>query len=108
MDICTSVIEICKDKGWANPQLSVSGENFAKINWLDGNPNNITQQMIETKKAELKANYDNLAYARNREKAYPSIEDVTVALAEKAEGDSTFWDEITKKRADVKKKYPKP
>jgi hypothetical protein len=39
---------------------------------------------------------------------YPSIADVTVALAEKAEGDSKMWDEITKKRQAIKKLYPKP
>ena len=40
--------------------------------------------------------------------AITSIEDVTVALAEKAEGDSTMWDAISKQRADVKKAHPKP
>ena len=39
---------------------------------------------------------------------YPSIKDVTVALAEKAEGDSTMWDEISAKRAEVKEAHPKP
>ncbi|SVC97567.1 uncharacterized protein METZ01_LOCUS350421, partial [marine metagenome] len=38
---------------------------------------------------------------------YPSIKDVTVALAEKAEGDSTMWDEVTAKRQAIKTKYPK-
>ena len=40
--------------------------------------------------------------------ALPHIGDVTVALAEKAEDDSTMWDEITKKRQAIKKLYPKP
>jgi hypothetical protein len=46
-------------------------------------------------------------YSDKRKEEYPSIEDVTVALAEKAEGDSTMWDEITVKRQAVKEKYPK-
>ena len=46
-------------------------------------------------------------YADKRKEEYPSIEDVTVALAEKAEGDSTMWDEITVKRQATKDKYPK-
>ena len=46
-------------------------------------------------------------YQRDRKAEYPSIEDVTVALAEKAEGNSTMWDEITLKRQAVKTKYPK-
>ena len=47
-------------------------------------------------------------YQRSRKPEYPSIEDVTVALAEKAEGDSAMWNEITKKRQAIKKLYPKP
>ncbi len=49
----------------------------------------------------------NKTYLEKRKEEYPSIEDVTVALAEKAEGDSTMWDEITVKRQAVKEKYPK-
>lgn len=52
--------------------------------------------------------YDALEYQRTRKPLYPSIEDITVALAEKAEGNSAMWDEISKKRADVKKAHPKP
>ena len=48
------------------------------------------------------------AVLRKRVIEYPSIQDVTVALAEKAEGDSTMWEEITAKRAKVKADYPKP
>ena len=46
-------------------------------------------------------------YIEKRKVEYPSIVDVTVALAEKTEGDSTMWDEITVKRAAVKTKWPK-
>ena len=58
-----------------------------------------------------KASHDELLatqYQRDRAEIYPSIKDVTVALAEKAEGDSTMWDEITKTRTEVKKIHPKP
>ena len=47
-------------------------------------------------------------YKQLRASEYPRITDVTVALAEKAEGDSTMWDEITAQREAVKSKYPKP
>ena len=50
---------------------------------------------------------DSLTYEDHRRAEYPSIEDVTVALAEKEEGDSTMWDEVTAKRQAVKIKYPK-
>ena len=52
--------------------------------------------------------YEALEYARRRATEYPSLDDVIVALAEKEEGDSTMWDEITVKRAEIKDKYPKP
>jgi hypothetical protein len=48
-----------------------------------------------------------LTYQDHRKAEYPSIQDVTVALAEKEEGDSTMWDEVTAKRQAVKLKYPK-
>ena len=57
--------------------------------------------------AALQADYDSMEWIRNRQAEYPSIQDVTVALAEKEEGDSTMWDEITAKRAAVKAKYSK-
>jgi|TARA_R100000049_G_C1922462_1_gene67451 hypothetical protein len=47
-------------------------------------------------------------YADKRKAEYPPLEDVTIALAEKAEGRSEMWDEITAKRATVRTKYPKP
>ena len=67
-----------------------------------------TEEEIKTEKARLQGEYDSLAFQRARASSYPSLEDVTVALAEKAEGDSTMWDTITAERSAVKKKYPKP
>jgi hypothetical protein len=48
-----------------------------------------------------------LTYQDRRRVEYPSIDEVTVALAEKEEGDSTMWVEVTAKRQAVKLKYPK-
>ena len=67
-----------------------------------------TEAEIDTELARLQEEYDAQEYARNREAYYPSLRDVTVALAEKAEGDSTMWDDITAKRAKVKSDHPKP
>ena len=67
-----------------------------------------TWSALQTKLKVLQAEYDALEYQRLRKPLYPSIDDVTVALAEKAEGDSKMWDEITKKRQAIKKLYPKP
>ena len=62
---------------------------------------------IEAMHTTVKAEMDALAYQGKRRDEYPSIDDVTVALAEKEEGDSTMWDEITAKRQAIKVKYPK-
>ena len=83
----------------------ITGDKYSGIDWVD-NPT-FTEEEFNTKIAELQAAYDAQEYARNRASEYPSIQDVTVALAEKEEGDSTMWDEITVKRAAVKTKWPK-
>ena len=62
---------------------------------------------IEDMHTTVKAEMDALAYQGKRRDEYPSIDDVTVALAEKEEGDSTMWNEITAKRQAIKLKYPK-
>ena len=51
---------------------------------------------------------DAARYQMERRNHYPSLEEVTVALAEKADGDSTMWDEVQAKRAAIKIQYPKP
>ena len=77
------------------------------ITWFDGTTP-ISDADILAKQKELQIEYDAKEYQRLRKRKYPKIEDVTVALAEKAEGDSTMWDEISAKRAEVKEAHPKP
>ena len=64
-------------------------------------------EWVDWQKAE-DAKFEATQYQIDRRNNYPSIEDVTVALAEKADGDSTMWDEVSAKRLDVKTQYPKP
>ena len=66
------------------------------------------EALREKHKATLKAEWDAQEFSRNRQKEYPSIQDVVVALAEKEEGDDTMWQEITAQRAKVKSDNPKP
>ena len=107
---------------------SVLSEKYKNMNWtLNGNASTeaeFLQGFVIHKKADgaevptwakiqehlvtMQTAYDAKEYQRLRKPLYPSIDDVTVALAEKAEGDSTMWDAISKKRADVKKAHPKP
>ena len=71
------------------------------IDWLEGTTP-ISKLNIETKIVELKTKYNDLAYARNREKEYPSIKELIVALY-----DTEDKLAIENKRAAIKLKYPK-
>ena len=62
---------------------------------------------IEVMCATVKAEKDALAYQRKRELEYPSINDVTVAIAEYMSGDEKMWKKIKEQRNIVKQKYPK-
>ena len=62
-----------------------------------------TEKEIQAKLAELQADFDVKQYQRDRLKEYPSIQELVVALYD--EKDKA---EIDKKRAEIKKKYPKP
>ena len=71
----------------------VTSKADGSLIWHDGNPTNITDSQINTKLAELKTAYNNKAYARKREREYPSIQDFMEAYTEKEiGGDSTKWD----------------
>ena len=71
----------------------VTSKADGSLVWHDGNPTNITDSQINTKLAELKTTYNNKAYARKREREYPSIQDFMEAYTEKEiGGDSTKWD----------------
>ena len=78
-----------------------------EVRWKEGVSDVPTEEAIEEKLTELQAEYDAQEYARNRASEYPSLSDVTVALAEKAEGNSQMWDTITAERLVVKAKFPK-
>ena len=71
----------------------VTSKADGSLVWHDGNPTNITDSQINTKLAELKTAYNNKAYARKREREYPSIQAFMEAYTEKEiGGDSTKWD----------------
>ena len=69
-DITNAILAIKSDA-----EVSVSGDNINKINWIDDNPTNITNEAILAKQAELQTAYDAQQYSRDREKEYPTIVD---------------------------------
>ena len=62
-----------------------------------------TKEEVEKKLNQLRADFDAKQYQRDREREYPSIQELVVALY-----DADDKAEIDKKRAEIKKKYPKP
>jgi hypothetical protein len=68
----------------------------------------ITGEQIETKQAELQAEYDSQEYARNRQAEYPTINELVVALwegvVEERMASVTVLEGL---RQAVKAKYPK-
>ena len=68
-DITKSILAIN-----SNAQFSVDDEDINKITWLNGTTP-ITVDTIKAKQAELQTDYDNKKYQRDREIAYPSIQD---------------------------------
>jgi len=96
IDICTAILALD-----SNARVSVIEEDYNKITWSDGNPNNITIDQIKAKQAELKADYDAKEYQRKRVLEYPTIEECVHAILDDE------LDELQVKRKTVKDKYPK-
>ena len=71
------------------------------ISW-DDNENPPTNEALNAKIAELKAEYDAQEYARNREPEYPTVDELTIALY-----DTDDKAALETKRAAVKAKWPK-
>ncbi len=96
MDIISAILALDP-----NAQVSVNGESLDGITWHDGNPNDITNDQITAKQAELRADYDAKQYQRDRAKEYPSIED---QLDDLYHNGIDGWKTTIKA---VKDKYPK-
>jgi hypothetical protein len=75
--------------------------------WKSASPQP-TEAEIEAAHAEWEAEQAATQYQRDRKAEYPAIEELIVALAEFQEGRPEMWYEVTRKRTEVKAKYPKP
>ena len=103
IDISTAILAIKSDA-----QVSVYAEDINQIEWIDGNPTDITVEQIEAKLSELQALDDTKAYARKRAEEYPSTKDFMEAYTEKEiGGDSTKWDAYIIKYNKVRSDNPK-
>ena len=73
------------------------------IVWHDSNPSNITDEQIQTKLAEIQAEYDAQEYARSRKTDYPDIGDQLDALYHAG----VFPANMAARIKETKDKYPK-
>lgn len=89
--------------------LIVSNGDIDNIDWKSEDKTEPSKADIEAKIAEQKTAYDNLAYARARDVAYPSVKDFMEAYTEKEIGeDSTKWDAYVVEYNKVRTDNPKP
>ena len=95
-DIITAIVALDADA-----LVTVRGETFDDIEWIDKNPNNITWEQIQAKQAELTTAYNNKKYQRDRKKEYPRIED---QLDDLYHNGIDGWKTTIK---TIKDKYPK-
>jgi len=86
------------------------GDTYESLQWDDTEQKKPTKAEFDKALADFKEKYDARQYRRDRIalNEYPSIEEISLALADKEEGDSTAWDKIKAQRKAVKDKYPKP
>lgn len=85
----------------------VSIDDSAGAMDAQGNPVAIDQAAYDAEVARLEAEHAATQYQRDRKAEYPAIEELIVALAEFQEGRPEMWYEVTRKRTEVKAKYPK-
>jgi hypothetical protein len=80
------------------------GDNGVEIRLPDGSSDTVpSQEQLDAKIAELKADYNAKQYQRDRKLEYPTIEELVVALYDESDKQA-----IIEKRNAVKAKYPKP
>ena len=82
-----------------NAGFALNGE---ELTWMDEVQTQPTEDEIQAEIVRLQTEYDNNKYQRDRLQEYPKIAELVVALY-----DTQDRAEIDKRRADVKKKYPK-
>ena len=86
-----------------NSSYSVTGNTYEGIKWCDPNNDIPTKEEVQTKVAELRAEYDATQYQRDRQ--YPSIGDqLDMQYHDELNGTTTWKDAVAKVKAD----NPKP
>ena len=95
VDLSTAILAINSEA-----KFSINGEDVNQITWYnDTTP--ISVNDIEAKQAELQADYDAKQYQRDREVAYPTIqEQLDMQYWDNVNGTTTWKDAIAKVKSD--------
>ena len=94
--------DITKSIKAINPsaEFSVNAEDYNQITWLNGTTP-IAVDTIKAKQTELQTDYDNKKYQRDREIAYPSIqEQLDMQYWDKVNSTPNWQDAIAKVKSD--------
>ena len=95
VDLSTAILAINSEA-----QFSINGEDVNQITWYN-NTTPISVNDIEAKQAELQADYDAKQYQRDREVAYPTIqEQPDMQYWDNVNGTTTWKDAIAKVKSD--------
>ena len=95
VDLSTAILAINSEA-----QFSINGEDVNQITWYN-NTTPISVNDIEAKQAELQADYDAKQYQRDREVAYPTIqEQLEMQYWDNVNGTTTWKDAIAKVKSD--------
>jgi hypothetical protein len=86
-------------------QWSLTGEDYAGLDWLDKEQTQPTEEQCLTEVARLQAAYDALEYQRLRAPEYPPITDYIDGVVK---GDKAQVDAYVAACKAIKAKYPKP
>ncbi len=87
-----------------NESFTINGDDYSTLVWQEETQPPTLSEVV-SKYNELKTEYDSKEYARNRAKAYPTIqEQLDMQYWDSVNGTTTWQDAIEA----VKTQYPKP
>ena len=78
-------------------------DNYANIDWRDEEQTKPTESEVNAKVAELQAEYDSQAYARNRKAEYDQLNQFEMQFDDKRDSTTTWVDKIN----EIKGRHPK-
>ena len=102
ISIADAILAVRKAQDGGHAEVSISGEDFNRMIWHDGNPTNITNQQITDKQAEITARD---AHITPRQLAYPAIGDQMDMMWHDKKDDTTTWEDAIQA---IKEAHPKP